>query len=248
MISVVIPTLNEAAGLPRTVATLRDALTLGACEIIVSDCGSADDTIRVARVLGARVVCGGACRGNAMNRGAAVATGEVLLFLHADTRLPTGFDRAICRAVGNGCVGGAFDFSFGAHDRARGLAKQKLKLVKILNRTRFRWHRTFYGDQAIFCRRDVFAAIGGYDAKPLFEDARFSRRMGQVGRTAILQPAVKTSPRRFVERGVLRQMTLDMLLMALDNCGVEPGLLWRRYNKLNRDGHASDARADEPSR
>ncbi len=241
MISIVIPTLNEAAGLPRTVETLRGAQTLDSCEIIVSDCGSNDDTTGVAQRLGLTVVGGGRCRASAMNRGAAAAMGNVLLFLHADTRLPPGFDRAICRAIRNGCVGGAFDFSFGADARARGLAKQKLKLVKILNRTRFRWHRTFYGDQAIFCRRDVFAAIGGFDAKPLFEDARFSRRMGRAGRTAILQPAVKTSPRRFVERGILRQMTLDMLLMALDNCNIEPASLWRRYNKLNRDGHAGDA-------
>ena len=236
-ISVVIPTLNEADALPRTVRTLRDAATRS-CEIVVSDCGSADNTQCVARAHGARVVGGGRCRGDAMNRGAAVAIGDVLLFLHADTRLLPAFDASIARAIANGCVGGAFDFSFGADDRARGIDKQKLKVVKILNRIRFRWHRTFYGDQAIFCRRDAFEQIGGFDAKPLFEDARFSRRMGRVGRTAILQPPVKTSPRRFVERGILRQLTMDLLLMGLDNCGVEPAPLWRHYNQLNRDGHA----------
>ena len=234
-ISLVIPTLNEAESIPRTLATARDAATCwNGTQIIVSDCNSDDNTLDVARSLGAKTVTGGRSRATAMNRGAKIADGEVLLFLHADTRLPVGYDDAVRRAISNGCVGGAFDFSFGSDDRARGLNKQKLKLVRILNRVRFRWKRTFYGDQAIFCRRDVFESLGGYQELPLFEDVRLSKDMRRRGRLAILQPPVKTSPRRFIEKGVLRQMIRDMILMALDGCGVCPRRMWSAYNRHNR--------------
>ena len=232
-LSLIIPTLNEATGLERTIATARDAAR-GDLQVIVSDCDSTDGTADIARQLGVAVATGSRSRATAMNRGAALADGRVLLFVHADTRLPDGFDRAVCRAIRGGCVGGAFDFSFGSDDRVRGLSKQKLKLVRILNRVRFRWKRTFYGDQAIFCRRDVFESLGGYRDLPLFEDVRLSKAMRRRGRLAILQPPVKTSPRRFVEKGILRQMLRDMVLMGLDGCGVCPKRMWAAYNRHNR--------------
>lgn len=220
-------------------ATLREAAVWpGRIQLIISDCRSGDDTRAIAEALGATVVRGGYSRADAMNRGAAVATGNVLLFLHADTRLPAGFDRAIRRALDSGVIGGAFDFAFDRDWPMDALARQKLKLVRLLNRGRFRWHRTFYGDQAIFCRHELFDRIGGYRPIPLFEDVRFSHAMRRLGRTAILQPPVETSPRRFMEQGILRQMFRDMFLMAADGCGICPGRMWQRYNAHNRDRHA----------
>ena len=237
MISVVIPTLNEAANLPVAVGTVR-----GGGTVIVSDCGSDDGTRGVAASLGLRVVCGGTCRADAMNRGAAAAGGDALVFLHADTRLPDGWAECVRRALSRpGVVGGAFDFSFGSHPDARGMTRQKLRLVKFLNRTRFRWHRTFYGDQAIFCRRDAFDAAGGFPMTPLFEDVRFSRRLARLGRTVILSPGVKTSPRRFVEKGVLRQLARDLALMGIDGCGLCPRRMWAAYNDVNRRGSSQAA-------
>ena len=235
-ISVVIPTLNEAANLPSAVESVGPGV-----EVVVGDCGSTDGTRDVAAALGLRVVCGGRSRAEACNRGAAAANGDALLFLHGDTRLPDGWHAKVTRALATpGVVGGAFDFSFAFHPRARGMTRQKLRLTKLLNRVRFRWHRAFYGDQAIFCHRWAFESVGGFPRRPLMEDAHFSRAMGRLGRTAIVSPGVKTSPRRFVERGVLRQTAADMALMFLDACSVDPRRMHAAYNRLNREGHRCD--------
>lgn len=245
-LSIVIPALNEAEHLPRTVATLQSAAVWpGRLELIISDCHSHDATRTVAEAIGAIVTCGGSSRAEAMNHGAGVATGNVLLFLHADTLLPDRFDALICRALADDrLVGGAFDFAFGRDLHLDALAKRKLELVRLLNRGRFRWHRTFYGDQAIFCRREVFDHIGGYQPIPLFEDVRFSQAMRRLGRTAILQPPVETSPRRFVEQGILWQMFRDMFLMAADGCGICPRRMWQRYNAHNHNGHHQSISTD----
>ena len=234
-----VPTLNEAANLPAAVAGVGPDV-----EVVVSDCGSADGTRAVAEALGLRVVRGGRSRAEACNRGAVAAGGDALLFLHADTRLPDGWHARVTRALATpGVVGGAFDFSFAFHPQARGLTRQMLRLTKLLNRVRFRWHRAFYGDQAIFCHRWAFEAIGGFPRRPLMEDAHFSRALGRLGRTAILSPGVKTSPRRFLERGVLRQTAADMTLMFLDACSVDPRRMHAAYNRLNREGHRCDESA-----
>ncbi len=161
----------------------------------------------------------------------------MLLFLHADTRLPDGWDGRIRRALADPrVVGGAFDFSFAGHASARGHRRQALRLVQVLNRARFRITRAFYGDQAIFCRRDAFIRLGGFPEVSILEDARFSRRLDGSGRTAILQPPVKTSPRRFLERGVARQMALNLSIVARDLLGLPVGRQSARY----RQGNACD--------
>ena len=240
---VVIPTLNEAAALPVTLAALRQAWDAPSA-VVVSDCNSKDATACLAERLGTRVVRGSRCRAEALNRGAQAAPpdADVLLFLHADTRLPSGFDRRIGRALRDpSIVGGAFDFRFGSHPRNRGLNRHLLRTVTHLNRIRCRWGRRFYGDQAIFVRREVFEKLGGFPKMPLMEDIYFCGKLDRAGRTALLSPAVKTSPRRFVERGVVRTFCGDARLLLLDSFGVRPAGLWRRYNALNRDGHAGDA-------
>src|SRR3954470_15786144 len=122
MLSIIIPTLNEAIALPRTIPHARAAAKDQAIEIIVSDCGSSDATMNVARELGATVMNGATSRADALNRGAARSRGGLLLFLHADPLLPDDFARRVRRALSHShVVGGAFDFKFAPHPQHHGL-------------------------------------------------------------------------------------------------------------------------------
>ena len=235
MLSIIIPTLNEAHSLAATAAHTRIAANGAAIEVIVSDCGSADGTALLARDLGLRVVDGGDCRAAALNIGGRAALGSVLLFLHADSSLPHNFPRLIASVIrGPDIVGGAFDFQFDLDPRTKAYDAFCLRWVVLLNRIRYRWTGNFYGDQSIFVRRDVFRRIGGFPNVRLMEDIGFSRRLRGVGRTAILRPPVRTSPRRFLSRGVARQLVDDLTLLACDSIGIRPLRLWECYNGWNR--------------
>lgn len=235
MLSIVVPTLNETEALPQTLGHVHRAAAGAPIEVIVSDCCSRDGTADLARSLGVRVIEGGRSRADALNRGAAaVAGGGVLLFLHADTVLPHDFARKIARAMADPfVVGGAFEFEWGEHALNRGLNRLLLRGIVFCNRIRFRHSRGFFGDQAVFVRRDAFERLGGFPDVRLMEDLRFCRRLGLLGRTAILQPPVKTSPRRFVTRGVIRQFAQDLSLLCCDSWGVCPEDLWAHYNRWN---------------
>jgi len=241
MISIVIPTLNEALTLPRTLAHTREAAGPAVIEVIVADCNSRDDTACVARSLGARVVGGGTCRADAQNRGAAVAKGDTLLFLHADSWLPGGFPAKIGRALADrDVVGGAFDFEFSPHPDAHGLERRLLDWVVLVNRIRYRWTGNFYGDQAIFVRRAVFDRVGGFPPVRLMEDIGLSCRIKRLGRTAILRPPVLTSPRRFLSRGVARQFAEDLMLLTCASFDGSPQRLWEKYNGWNHGAGGRD--------
>jgi len=237
VLSVIIPTLNEAANLPRTLAHTRAAAAAATepLEFIVSDCRSDDDTARIASDHGAIVIQGAHSRAQALNRGAAAARGDRLLFLHADTLLPTGFAAAVRHALDRPeMVGGAFNFRFLRPPGLSLLHWKMLGVVALLNNVRFRTSRNFYGDQAIFVRRCVFERLGGFPERALLEDLHFSRRMKRVGETAILSPAVQSSPRRFMARGIIHQMIQDIRLILADSLGMRPGPLSARYNGWNR--------------
>lgn len=250
-LSIIIPTLNEAASLAATVAHTRRTANGAEAEIIVSDCESADGTAELAQTLDVRVTRGARCRAEALNRGATAADGDVLLFLHADSLLPDDFPRLIARALERpSVVGGAFDFEFAICPQTTSVDARCLCWVVLVNRIRYRWTGNFYGDQSIFVRRDVFQRVGGFPNVRLMEDIRFSRRLRRCGRTAILRPPVRTSPRRFLSRGVLRQFVEDLTLLGCDSVGICPATLWERYNGWNRRGTngggvwMSDAYAD----
>jgi rSAM/selenodomain-associated transferase 2 len=244
LLSVIIPTLNEAATLPHTIPHTLRAASGAELELIVADCRSGDGTASIAKGLGATVACDVAtCRADALNAGAAAARGGTLLFLHADTILPEGYPRLVGRALADpSVVGGAFDWEFGPHPLETRLDRGCLHAITIVNRLRFRWTSNFYGDQAIFVRREVFDRLGGFPEVRLMEDVRFCQKMKHAGRTAILRPPVYTSPRRFILRGVLRQFAVDLTLLGCDSCGVRPERLWAHYNRLNRAGHPAGTR------
>lgn len=215
-LSVVIPTLNEAAYLPAALDALeRHAAAGGPCEVIVADCGSADGTAEIARARGCRVVAGEGwcCRGQAADAGAREAAGDVLLFLDADTRPPAGYDREIEAALARPrVVGGAFEFELDG----RGWP---LRVVELVDRIRYRVRRFYYGDQALFVRAEAFRRVGGFPPVELFETAELCRRLRRVGRLVLVSRPAATSPRRFQEGGVWRVFLHDVYLWALHLCG-----------------------------
>jgi len=219
-LSVIVPTLDEAEALPAALAAARQP---GVTEIIVVDGGSRDGTLALARALADRVLETARGRARQMNAGAAAARGDVLLFLHADTRLPAGYAQAVARALADPrVVGGRFDVRLDA----TGLA---YRVVGRLISVRSRVTRVATGDQAIFVRRAVFARLGGYPAVPLMEDVALSRALKRAGRVACLDETVVTSARRWQRHGVVRTVLLMWALRAAYYAGVSPARLARVY-------------------
>ncbi|HZS03363.1 MAG TPA: TIGR04283 family arsenosugar biosynthesis glycosyltransferase [Blastocatellia bacterium] len=219
MISIIIPTLDEATTIRETVEALRHPGR--EVEIIVADGGSADATIEIARACGLRVISASRGRGSQMNAGARLAGGEVFLFLHADTRLPEGALGLIRAALEDHDVcGGHFSLLFeGSHWGARVLTR----IYPLL-----RLGGMCYGDSGFFVRRNVFEALGGFREIPLFEDCDFYRRLRRVGRFVRLAEKAMTSSRRFEHR-FLRTFALWSALQILYWLGVDPHRLDRLY-------------------
>ncbi len=221
-LAIVIPTLDEQRSLPDSLAR---ALAVGD-EVCVSDGGSGDATVELARSMGARVLEGPPGRGLQLNRGAQATESEVLLFLHADTRLPEGAAGLVREAIAGGAVGGGFLVRF---EPPLG-AMRYAHLVGPTLRTRLT--RCPLGDQAQFVRRDSFDALSGYREWPILEDFDFIRRLKRSGRIAIIDRPVTTSSRRFLHRGVLRVTATNYLIWALYLAGVPPHRLARLYRDI----------------
>lgn len=223
-ISVVIPTRNEV----RRIGTLIESL--GDMEIIVSDGGSADGTADAARRAGARVVEGAVGRGAQMNAGAAVASGGILLFLHADTFLPDGWAAEVRRLLKcPGTAAGAF--RLGIEGNGFGL-----RFIEACVKLRSRWLQLPYGDQAIFLRRATFDRLGGYRPMAAMEDYEFARRLGKLGTIGISPLAVRTGGRMWAERGVVGTTLLNAACVAGYHLGVPPATIarWREPKLLRR--------------
>jgi rSAM/selenodomain-associated transferase 2 len=220
-LAAVVPTLDEQAALPRTLACVREACDL----VVVSDGGSSDATLAIARDAGAHVVMGGAGRGRQLNAGAHAALeagADVLLFVHADTVLPAGARASIERAIAGGAAGGGFEVRF---DDARRIFALGSRIVNL--RTRL-W-RAPLGDQAQFVAREAFCALDGFRDWPILEDLDLMRRLRRHGRIEVLGPPVSTAVRRFVERGIARTIAANWTIWALFLLGVAPARLARLY-------------------
>lgn len=219
-LSVIVPVLNEESTIGRT---LDDLAALDPHEIIVVDGGSGDRTGEIARARPCRFATAERGRASQMNFGARMATGDVLLFLHADTRLPCTAQRDIedCLADGR-CVGGRFDVRLDADDWA-------LRIVGGFISVRSRMTRVSTGDQGMFVRRSVFEALGGFPELPLMEDLAFSRMLKRAGPIACLSSSVTTSARRWQKNGTLRTILLMWTLKTLYLLGTPPRRLARLY-------------------
>lgn len=217
-ISVIIPALDEAETI---LECLRSVQTQpGPTEVIVVDGGSGDGTPRLAEPM-AKVILAPRGRALQMNAGAHSARGEVLLFLHADSELPREAFRRVRQLLFDPrVVGGTFTLRFDADGAA-------LRFYAFC--TRFRFFLFHFGDQGIFVRRSVFEEMGGFAEIPLMEDLDFLRRLRKFGRVALMHTAVKTSARRFLRYGVLRQQMRNTALVLAYLLGVRPRTLARFY-------------------
>lgn len=220
-ISVIIPTLNEARHLAATLASTR---CLSDAEVITVDGGSRDETVAIARMHGARVLVSGAGRAKQMNCGAWAASSETLLFLHADSLLPVGYDEHVFRALErNGIVAGAFLLRVDG-DRFG------LRIIEMMANWRSRRRQLPYGDQGIFLDSKVFHALGGFPNLPIMEDYELMVRLRRRGRIAIAPVPVVTSARRWNSKGILRTTLINQLAIAAYWLGVSPQQISRWYH------------------
>jgi rSAM/selenodomain-associated transferase 2 len=214
-VSVVIAARNEERHVG---AAIDSAFAAGAAEVIVADGASSDRTRLIARERGAVIIECEAFRARQLNRGAALAKGDAIIFLHADTTLPAGACAAVAAALADGAEFGGFRIRF-AEDLFR------LRYVAFMINSRTRVTRQPWGDQAQFARR---ASFPGFREIPLMEDYDLARRMK---RRVLLPLAVTTSGRRFLDRGVIRTSIINWLLIAAFHLGVSPARLAAWYRR-----------------
>jgi rSAM/selenodomain-associated transferase 2 len=220
-LSIIVPVLDEAPRIGATLAALQALRTAGA-EVIVVDGGSADATRSIALPLADRVIDAPRGRSAQMNAGARESRGAALLFLHADTMLPEHADRAVAAALHAGASWGRFDVAIEGSSRLLGV-------VAAMMNARSRLTGIATGDQAIFVRRDAFAAAGGFPAIPLMEDVALSKTLKRASRPACLRERVLTSARRWERHGTLRTIVLMWRLRLAYALGADPRRLARRY-------------------
>jgi len=198
-IAVVMPILNEAATLPDLLPHLAG---MDAEEVLLVDGGSSDDSRSMLDAAGVCWIAAPAGRASQMNAGAANTSSEILLFLHADTRLPAGGLDAVRVAMGGALVaGGRFDVRLSG-DRSM------FRLLEFMINMRSRLTKISTGDQAMFVRRDTFERLGGFPDQPLMEDVEFSKRLKRLGGIACLRQRVTSSSRRWEEYGPWRTVLL----------------------------------------
>jgi rSAM/selenodomain-associated transferase 2 len=222
-VSVIVPVLDEAG---RIEGQLRSLACFAAFhEVIVVDGGSRDDTVALVRAAGAaRLVHAPRGRASQMNAGARVATGDVLLFLHADVRLPDDAIAHVEEALADASVvAGAFR-TWTVPDAGRSWLAPFLHLADL----RSRCSRLPYGDQALFVRADAFRRAGGFPDQPLMEDVELARRLARLGRLRVVRSRVEVSGRRFLARPIYYTLAVN-LFPALYALGVAPATLKRLY-------------------
>ncbi|MBW4613493.1 MAG: TIGR04283 family arsenosugar biosynthesis glycosyltransferase [Desmonostoc vinosum HA7617-LM4] len=245
-ISIIIPTLNEAKNIQEAISSLRDATQTTSfsaecyanvsnqanlnIEVIVVDGGSQDSTVAIAQSLDVKVISSSPGRAAQMNAGAMVASGEILLFLHADTRLPVGYDVMVCTTLQQaGTVAGAFELQIDA-------PLLSLRLVEWGVNLRSHFWQMPYGDQAIFLTKQVFQQVGNFPDLPIMEDFELMRHLKRLGRIVIIPTPVITSARRWLRKGVFKTTLINQIVIIAYLLGVSPAQIrsWYRQEKFRR--------------
>lgn len=206
-LSIVIPTLNEAGSLRKTILH-NSEMSSGVypIELIIVDNGSSDNTLVSIADMAVKIFEQPELKGKkyaVLNFGYQQASGDVIIFLDADTLLPKDFDLLIARSLENSSVvGGAFDFEFQEH-------RWYLKILAAINRVRFRIDHNFLGDQALFCRKSVLDQIGGYPEKLIMESSYLCKELKKHGQLTVVPSRISTSARRFLENGFIKVFWYD---------------------------------------
>lgn len=221
-ISVIIPVLNERERINRTIDGLCRLAPAGPDQIIVVDGDPEGGTINAVARPEVITVRSGRGRGRQMNHGAALATGDILLFLHADTELPAHALMRIDEAAAR-CGAGAFELGVMSRRRVFRITERYVALRTRLTGIPF-------GDQAIFMRRSLFEQLGGYGEDPIMEDVELMKRLRKAGHSvAVIPEKVMTSPRRWEQEGLLYCTLRNWLLQAAYALGVPAHRLARWY-------------------
>lgn len=221
-LSVIIPTLNEAAVIEPLLQSLQPLREAGH-EVILVDGGSSDNTVDLAQSQVDRLIDGSKGRARQMNAGAREAKGEVLWFLHADSRLSSGsHELLLSRLVEQKYCWGRFDITLSGRHIL-------LRLVEFMMNWRSRLSGIATGDQGIFVLRDTFLTVGGFPDIPLMEDIAFTRRLKRLSPPICLRQRLGTSSRRWEEHGILRTVFLMWKLRLAYALGVDPVKLEKLY-------------------
>lgn len=222
MISVIIPILNEENILEKTLSRLQPELKNH--ELIIVDGGSTDGSIHIAEKYG-KVIKSEQGRAKQLNAGAAAATGEILIFLHADVWLEQGAGKAVESALLSGYVGGGF--------------LQKIDgrsiLYRIIEKTadiRGKYLKVFYGDSGIYVKRTDFERIGGFPEVPIMEEIGFSKALRKLGKTKMVKPRIHISARRWEANGIVRTTTINWLITFLYFLGFSLERLAKLYRNI----------------
>ena len=221
-ISIIIPALNEAATIARTLSHLEGVNNL---EVIVVDGGSIDETAELAESQRAKVIQSNPGKAVQMNTGAAAAAGDILVFLHADTLLPEDFSHQIVSALNqNGVAAGAFRLTIDSSGAG-------IRIIERMANLRSRFLRLPYGDQALFMKKSLFDEIGDFPDLPIMEDFILVRRLKRKGKILIVPAAVVTSPRRWLNLGIFKTWLINQLIIIAYYLGFPLERLTRLYRR-----------------
>ncbi len=219
-ISIIIPVLNEAQMIARTISKAQTGTDI---EIIVVDGGSNDGTVEIAHSLNVQLISTIPGRATQMNQGAANAKGDILIFLHGDTLLPAGFDSLVREALGKtNTIAGAFELSIGGK-------ASSLRLVEKIVNWRSLYLEMPYGDQGIFLKANIFKEVGGFPTIPIMEDFELIRQLRKKGQIEIVSAPVLTSGRRWQKFGILKTTLINQIVIISYLLGVSPEILAQWY-------------------
>lgn len=221
-ISVIIPVYNEEKTIDKT---LQDIRGHGPLEIIVADGGSFDETLQIAHRHPVKVVHARKNRAFQMNAGARAASGDIFLFLHADSSLEKGSLKSIRGCANRGFIGGSLTQKIDS-------SRQVYRFIEKSGSIRANFFKIFYGDQAIFVRRDKFFQVGGFDDVDLLDDAMFSRKLKRAGKTCVLKERVYTSARRWENQGIAKATIINWLISVGFLLGIAPSQLKKMYKDI----------------